>query len=757
MAFAALAAAFAPPLAAAEGRVDVIARTGTPAPGVPGAAFSGFFGAGGPPSLNDAGQVAYNAVLQGPGVTPGVNDRGFWVDQILRARLGDPAPGFAGATFSSFAGPALNGSGDVAFFAFLIGAPPTADQGIFLNDTVVARRGDPGRPFSVGFVGAPAINAAGDVAYVGAAEPGAWSIWRGDERIIGSGDTPTGAAQPLAAFARPTAVSVNDAGRVAYRSSVGALVDEGLFIDDRLVVRRGDVAPGVGPGVVFGSFFNPAIDETGALAFRAFLQGDVGSANDIGIWRGDRLVARRGDAPPGAPGETLAGLSDPALAPGGQVAFDAITAAGRRGLWLVGPNGDTLTVVRDGDVIGGRTVDLLTLGGAGATGINAFSQVAYVVRFTDGEESVLRFTPDLRWIAGASGSWDDAMGWTIAQRPGPVHDVTIAPDVAATVTGPTDAAAVRRLTVGGGAGRATLDLAGGEIASTQRVTVEANGRVSGGGVLDAAIVTNFGGVSVGRGETMRATASLESVGDIDVIGGRLELGGQLFNAGGGSVLGVDAEIAAPSILNQGRMQFIGETTVTGFVRNTGAITTVAGLTTYDGGVVNDGVITTGFGDVSRFLGAVSGSGTFAGPGKVEVLGALSPGASFGLLDFEGDLFLGPDSVTIMQIGGTARGVSYDAIDVGGTLTLGGLLQVVLLDGFTPRDGERFSLFNAMAFGGAFDALDLPEGVFLTDLYDGGLGVAPVPLPASAWLLGSAVVGLGVWRRRRDVALARRTA
>jgi len=104
-----------------------------------------------------------------------------------------------------------------------------------------------------------------------------------------------------------------------------------------------------------------------------------------------------------------------------------------------------------------------------------------------------------------------------------------------------------------------------------------------------------------------------------------------------------------------------------------------------------------------------------------------------------------------------RGVSYDAVDVGGTATLGGTLAISLIDDFLPASGDVFELLAAETIVGSFDLLllaMLPDHLFwdLAYILDPSgtdfvmLRAAPVPLPAAAWLL---VVPMWfVLRRRR---------
>ena len=169
-----------------SGGLGLLARQGDPAPDAGGAEFD-FFNT---PALNAAGDVAFRAFLRsgdtGPTVS-GDNDYAIFGPTLsgggglgLLAREDDPAPGAGGAEFDVFNNPALNAAGDVAFFAVLrtgdSGSTVTGDN----NDAIfgptpsgglgiVAREGDPapdagGAEFS-GF-GNPALNAAGDVAFL---------------------------------------------------------------------------------------------------------------------------------------------------------------------------------------------------------------------------------------------------------------------------------------------------------------------------------------------------------------------------------------------------------------------------------------------------------------------------------------------------------------------------------------------------------------------------------------------------------------
>ncbi|MGQ0722022.1 MAG: DUF7453 family protein [Candidatus Eiseniibacteriota bacterium] len=103
----------------APGSVALVARSGSPAPGVGGGVvFQGFVSE---PKINDAGDVVFGGVLTGPGITS-ANDEGIWFGTpgslSLVARDGDPAPGVPGEVFTSLIQlqhTLLNGAGEIAF------------------------------------------------------------------------------------------------------------------------------------------------------------------------------------------------------------------------------------------------------------------------------------------------------------------------------------------------------------------------------------------------------------------------------------------------------------------------------------------------------------------------------------------------------------------------------------------------------------------------------------------------------------------
>jgi hypothetical protein len=268
----------------ASGSLGMVARAGTPAPGVPeGVNFDSFFVLRG---FNNAGQTAFFGFVTGEGVDPS-NDQGIWSEGsgslALVARSGNPAPGTpSGVHIREFFYPVtINNAGQTLFSGWLTGdgVDATNDEGLWLDTsgtvTLVARSGDPapGTPDGVRF--APFSNLTAN------------------------------AIRPL-----------NDAGQVAFRgqltgTGVTSTNDLGIWVegDDsgQLVARTGDLAPGTTGGIRFNGLGRPALNDAGQVAFRGDLTGS--SNSNLGIWATNedgvlQLIARKGSLLEVAPGDS---------------------------------------------------------------------------------------------------------------------------------------------------------------------------------------------------------------------------------------------------------------------------------------------------------------------------------------------------------------------------------------------------------------------------------------------------------------------
>ncbi len=282
------------------------------------------------------------------------------------------------------------------------------------------------------------------------------------------------------------------------------------------------------------------------------------------------------------------------------------------------------------------------------------------------------------------------------------------------------------------------------------------GTITGSGHVSAPLVNqNGGGVQIGAGESMQFTGTGNTnAGRIEVVGGEIEFEQGLSNqASGGSISVSNAVLrVGTGLLNQGIIEFgAGNSTVFGDVNNNGTIRIP---------------------DTSNvvFYGTLSGTGSYTGSGVMSIESGLSPGNSPGLMRIEGDMILGSDASTLIELGGLMRGIEYDAIDVGGSLTLDGELKLVLYDLgaglLNPSLGDSFDLFSADSIIGDFSSFTLAgldaglgwhtelliDAVGNTDIYRLSIiRTSTVPVPASAWLFGSGLLGLFVLLRRPNVS------
>ena len=143
---------------------------------------------------------------------------------------------------------------------------------------------------------------------------------------------------------------------------------------------------------------------------------------------------------------------------------------------------------------------------------------------------------------------------------------------------------------------------------------------------------------------------------------------------------------------------------------------------------------------------LKGAGTI--DGDITSAGTIAPGNSPGTLDIDGDL---ASSGTLeFEIAGLA---SHDQINVIGEFTASGTIEV-MLDGYTPLNGESFGLMSFGSFiddGYVFDftqaglspGLEWDTAAFATT---GSIGV--VPEPSTLALLAAGSIALLAFARRR---------
>ncbi len=169
------------------------------------------------------------------------------------------------------------------------------------------------------------------------------------------------------------------------------------------------------------------------------------------------------------------------------------------------------------------------------------------------------------------------------------------------------------------------------------------------------------------------------------------------NAGTIALSGGAFDNNSRTLANSGIINGYG-TLRTGGLTNTGKLNVGGGNLDVLGNVTNNGTIGIQGGRSIYFFGNVNGSGSYTGIGTAVFLAAVSPGSSPASISFGGNATLASDSTLNIELGGTTPGTQYDQLLVTGQLSLGGALDVDLINGFTPALGNQFTV---LTFGSRF--------------------------------------------------------
>lgn len=212
-------------------------------------------------SLNDAGEAAWQGELDQAGIPQGLfTGSGGAVDTLFST---------ASSEFtSSFAGPAINDVGQIAFRA---STSTSQGDAIFRYDggstftTIVDSKG----PFSAVFDQNPALNAGGTVAVLGFNDGLSTGYI-----LVGDGLAPaTPLIQTGSGFTSFSSVAINNSGHVAFSARLTDFLSLGIFVgadpvNDR-VIGTGDSLDG--STVSFVSLYREGLNNSGKIAFFAQL------------------------------------------------------------------------------------------------------------------------------------------------------------------------------------------------------------------------------------------------------------------------------------------------------------------------------------------------------------------------------------------------------------------------------------------------------------------------------------------------------
>jgi hypothetical protein len=208
-----------------------------------------------------------------------------------------------------------------------------------------------------------------------------------------------------------------------------------------------------------------------------------------------------------------------------------------------------------------------------------------------------------------------------------------------------------------------------------------------------------------------------NAGRINLLGGTAQFSNPLTNGTAGTITGRGKLIiGGAGLTNNGNLSLSsGISDVFGDVNNaTGVATrgiTVSGnsdVTFWDdvtNGAGSMFVVRTG--SSATFFGTFSGGG-ITGGGATYFEADISPGFSPAAVTFATDVTLGTNAKLNIELGGTTAGTQYDQVTVTQLLTLGGTLNVSLINGFVPQFGQTFDILNWTTLSGTFANIVLPS-------------------------------------------------
>ncbi len=263
----------------------------------------------------------------------------------------------------------------------------------------------------------------------------------------------------------------------------------------------------------------------------------------------------------------------------------------------------------------------------------------------------------------------------------------------------------------GGQVTSSADVEIGAVSAKGSVTVgKSDGSDTGGSKISAA------NLYVGRYASAGATLNVNQGGAVEVTGIFGAVPSVLFgtieiNLAGGWIKAHDLDVRNAAYWNWtgGTLWLTGGT---GWI---GATVDAALEIPLDGTLKGAGLIN----------GVITNRGTIA-PGDEEGPGHFA---------FARPLTLTSTSVVEMDLFSASL---FDTLEVTGMLTYGGILQINLLEGYTPDDGAQFHLFDFSAgqYTGVFDEINLSHSGY-TATFDYGTGIltfAVIPEPGSSSLL-----------------------
>jgi hypothetical protein len=109
---------------------------------------------------------------------------------------------------------------------------------------------------------------------------------------------------------------------------------------------------------------------------------------------------------------------------------------------------------------------------------------------------------------------------------------------------------------------------------------------------------------------------------------------------------------------------------------------------------------TGTGSLEVQGGTLAGAGKLSGDLTVLTGATTGPGTSTGMLKVGGNYTQNAGATLAVEIGGTLPEQNFDVLEITGMASLGGTLDVALIDSYTPAINEQFTILSASSIGGS---------------------------------------------------------
>lgn len=190
-----------------------------------------------------------------------------------------------------------------------------------------------------------------------------------------------------------------------------------------------------------------------------------------------------------------------------------------------------------------------------------------------------------------------------------------------------------------------------------------------------------------------------------------------------------------------------------------------------GALLNSGLVDLQGGSLVVATVTNASAGTVKGTGTLQANlvngGLLAPGNSPGALTNQGNLTLLSSSVFQLELGGTGQGTTYDFLQVNGTASLTGRLDVLLYGGFVPQATDVFTgLTASVSLAGSFTNLFASGPNWLVNVYSNDVAygtmrvqelgnnlvldqfLSTIPEPSMLLVTGAGLVLLAALHRRR---------